>query len=460
MADHAIPDGRATRSIFDRTLRRAILVTLVSLVLLGTVVLAESWRAREAALADQLDTDIAGLADIYATSGEAELVSRLQDRTALVPSEGRRAHYWLARAGGEAVLPQGVDWPALDPNVSEAGFLTLPDGSNAYGRATRLGPDLNLAVTREYDVDRAAMWRLALTFLLAAGAIVGVVALLGKRAARKLRRRVDAVNSAFRRQADGQAPDLPEDLAADGRDDEISELTHHSARAITRNASLARTHRHMSDQLAHEVRTPLTHLDNRLAALRAELPEGTDLAPVERSRAEIRDLVTMLESLLDIAASEARVGDMAGLKSFDLSELARDLADLYEDSAEDAGLRLQTDIANGVTMLGERMQIGRLISNLLDNALKYVPEGGIVRLRIAPGPVIEVFDNGPGVPSALRPVLFDRFRASHAVDGKSSHGLGLALVQAIAARHGMEVVLQDTSEGAHFTVRAATERQA
>jgi signal transduction histidine kinase len=109
----------------------------------------------------------------------------------------------------------------------------------------------------------------------------------------------------------------------------------------------------------------------------------------------------------------------------------------------------------GLTMLGDSAQIGRLISNLLDNALKYVPAGGTVVLAIGRGPVIEVSDDGPGIDEALRPLVFDRFRSGPSVEGKTSHGLGLALAQAIAARHGLGIVLRPSDKGAHFVVGPA-----
>ena len=143
----------------------------------------------------------------------------------------------------------------------------------------------------------------------------------------------------------------------------------------------------------------------------------------------------------------------AGLERFDLSELAENIGELYAGSAEDAGIALKCDVAPGVTMLGDATQISRLISNLLDNALKHVPSGGRIVLAISPGPVISVSDDGPGVPAALRPVIFDRFRSGPPVEGKSSHGLGLALAQAIALRHDMTISLLPSAQGAHFVVK-------
>ncbi|HEY6814551.1 MAG TPA: HAMP domain-containing sensor histidine kinase [Croceibacterium sp.] len=441
--------GPPPRSIFARLVRGSILFALVSLALLFAITLAESWNASERSLAAAVDTDMAGLVDIYASGGEAELRRRLADRTALVSIEGRRAHYLLRRPGGEVLAGNVARWPALSPAESERGYLTLASGERVYARATRLSPELDLLVARSYQRDSAAMLRLAGLFLLSAGAIVLALWLIGRRAAGILRRRVAAINDAFRAAERGeQGPLLGEQPS-----DEIGELAGNSSRAIARVATLARTHRHMSDHIAHEIRTPLTHLDNRLIATLRGLPPGADYAGLEKCREDLKGVVSMLDSLLDIAASESRVGDRSGLGEVDLSALAGDLVDLFSGSAEDAGVTLRSFVEPGVTILGERMQLGRLVSNLLDNALKYVPRGGTVTLKLAAGPVLEVSDDGPGIEPALRPHVFERFRTGGPVKGRSSHGLGLALARAIALRHDLVISLVDSTAGAHFVIR-------
>jgi signal transduction histidine kinase len=434
-------------SILKRWVRGAIGLTVAALALLLAVVLAISWQSSEQSLAQAVDTDMAGLVDIYATSGEAELNRRIADRTALASFDGRQAHYLLGEAGGARLAGDLHEWPRLSPGQSEGGFVTLSDGTRLYARATRLGPGRDLVVAREYEADRQAIGRLAAIFLAAALAIVLAVWLIGQRATGAMRQRLARITFALRAAERGEEAPPGEN----GPRDEIGELADYSARAIARAASLARTHRHMSDHLAHEIRTPLTHLDNRLVACLRGAPEMAD--QVDDCRAEIRSCVAMLDSLLDIAASEARVGDCTGLEEVDLSVLAEDLVELYAASAEEAGLSLRSYIEAGVTLPGERMQLTRLISNLLDNALKYVPRGGTVRLRVAAGPVIEVSDDGPGVEPHLAPFVFDRFRSGSPRAGRTSHGLGLALARAISLRHGLRIGLVDSAQGAHFAIR-------
>lgn len=456
----APPAGpRAPRSIFARLVRWAIVFTLLANGLLFAVTLADSWRTARRNLAATVDTDMAGLVDIFASGGEAELVQRLEDRTALAGIEGRSARYLLQRPDGQVLTGNVAPWPGqagrlpLSAPRSAQGFLTLPDGTPVYARATRLGPRLDLLVARTYGRDRAAMWHLAGLFLLTAAGIVLAVWLIGRRAAHRLRERLARINMALLAAEQGDPGALVADRPHDLPQDEIGELAFNAGRAIARAASLAATHRHMSDHIAHEIRTPLTHLENRLVASLRALPATADGSGLERCRQDIRNTVSMLDSLLDIAASESRVGDRSGLAPVDLSALASDLVELYAGSAEDAGIALRGFIEPGVEMMGERMQLTRLVSNLLDNALKHVPRGGTINLRVAAGPVIEVQDDGPGVDPALRPLAFDRFRAGPPVQGKTSHGLGLALARAIAQRHDLTIALADSPRGAHFVIR-------
>lgn len=426
-----------------------MLLALLSLLALFAVMVWESWRASERALASAVDTDIAGLVDIYASGGEAELLRRLEDRTALLGMDGYQARYMLARPGGQAIGGNVAAWPQLSSTISQAGFVELEGGEQVYGRATRLAPDLDLLVARTYQRDIDAIRRLAALFAATATLIVLAVWFFGRKAAGQLRRRVSGISRAFLAAEEGQDPALLEPQRAD----EIGQLAALSSRAIARMANLARTHRHMSDHIAHEIRTPLTHLDNRIAATMRALPDGCDPQLLEQCRRDIKGVVSMLDSLLDIAASEGRVGDRTGLEQVNLSDLAADLVDLYSGSAEDGGITLRAWIKPDIQLMGERMQLVRLISNLLDNALKYVPRGGTITVKVEPGPVIEIFDDGPGIEPALRPLVFERFRAGTQVQGKSSHGLGLALARAIALRHEMAISLVDSPRGAHFVVK-------
>jgi signal transduction histidine kinase len=221
-------------------------------------------------------------------------------------------------------------------------------------------------------------------------------------------------------------------------------------------------HRETTDQVAHELRTPLMHLDNRLVKALAKAQDEDDRRLLSDARAEIRHVIALLESLLDIATSEARKGDRLGLSPVNLSQLVNRIAELYADSAEDSGHVFTRSIMPGITCQGEEMQLTRLITNLLDNAFKYVPAGGTVRLSLEQGPTLSVSDNGPGVPEDEREHIFDRFRRGRSniqagePGRRHSAGLGLALARAIAERHRLTLNLVPSPKGASFVVAPET----
>jgi len=425
----------------------ALSVALVAALWLLTHATIE--QTSRAALERAVDVDLAGLVDIYASGGEAELTRRIADRLALVPSEGNAAHYMLARNDGRRIGGDLAEWPGLDARLSEAGEVMLPDGVEAQARATQLGPDLRLAVLREHGDTTTLLWRVGLVFLGGGAALLVAVGLLARMAAQRLSQRIDRVNQAFRDPGEERLGSL----VALEVEDEIDELTRHSAAALARQRRLVEAYRETSDQVAHEIRTPLMHLDTKLVkALKAQ-PGETASRWLLGAREDIRRLVGMLESLLDIAASKARRGDRHGLAPVDLSSLVLRIGELYADSAEDSGHTFSCTAAPGVTFEGEQTQLTRMITNLLDNAFKYVPPGGTVALELAPGPVLTVRDDGPGIPPEEREAVFRRFqRGSRNAGDAPGTGLGLSLAAAIAERHGLAIRLHDTRAGACFVV--------
>ena len=145
-------------------------------------------------------------------------------------------------------------------------------------------------------------------------------------------------------------------------------------------------------------------------------------------------------------------GDLRGLVDTNLSDIADNLADLYGASAEELGIGFHARIAPGVTLRADPMQMTRLLSNLLDNAFKYVPSGGSVSLTLSVGPHIVVQDDGPGIPAADRDRVFERYVRLDGAQG-GGHGLGLSLARAIAQRHDLSLHVEDAVPGARFVVQ-------
>ncbi len=406
--------------------------------------------ASRASIEESVDVDLAGLVDIYASGGQSELAQRIADRLAITPAGRSQPHYLLADGDGKKITGDLERWPDLDPKVSELGAATVLGDVPVLARVTQLGPDLRLVVAYESEQADPVLQRVAFVFLAGGAVFVLLVGLFGRHAAIGLQSRIEQINAAFR--TPEAAPMIATPRSA-RRNDEIDELADHSARSLERVRRLLEAYRETSDQVAHEIRTPLMHLDQRLVRALAEpLPESVSQKLVD-ARGEIRRIVGMLESLLDIASSKARRGDRHGLAPVNLSDLATRICNLYADSAEESGHAFEWNIEPGVWIEGEESQLSRLVTNLLDNAFKYVPEGGRITLRIEPGPVLVVTDDGPGIPPAQSDRIFDRFYRGSANDGGSTgSGLGLALAKAIAERHGLTIALIPADRGATFRI--------
>lgn len=400
----------------------------------------------ETTLRTTVDTDIAALADIYATGGRAELTARLADRLALRAAGPDQPHYMIADQSGRPVAGDITRWPMLSAENSQAGFVTLQGGTQVFARATQLAPDLRLVAAREYGGRSALLAHVRNAFLIAGAAVLAAALALGWLTVLRLRRRVDGLNAGLRAIERGS---LEQRLATDARD-ELGELAMHADQLVARLASVVQAQRDVTDQVAHEIRTPLAHLDTHLLRLIERSVDPALTASLGQVRQDARRIADLLDSLLDIAASEAGRGDRRGFESVDISAIAAGLADLYADSAADAGLDLRTEIAPGVTLPGDAMQITRVISNLLDNAFKYAGTSARVTLIVAAGPRIVVRDNGPGIAKPMRERVFERFERG--VGAGEGHGLGLALVRAIVARHGLRITCRDADPGAEFVI--------
>ena len=448
------PLSAIRHSIFARLVLWAIVSAMVITSGLWLLTDATIQRADRMALERAVDVDLAGLADIHATSGREELARRIRDRLALQPREGSAVHYMLADAGGRRVAGDIARWPGLHAGIAEAREIRLSAGATAFARATQLGPDLRLLVAHEHRDLGLVLRQVALAFLTGGALAVLAVALAGRMAANRLAGRIERINAAFRAPGNDERLSPPDA----GGQDEIDELTRHCADALDRLRHLAAAQRETTDHVAHEMRTPLMHLDNRLVRALAASPEEATARSIADARTEIRGIIRMLESLLDIATSEARRGDRHGLSPVDLSALASRLGELYADSAEESGHRFVIEVEPGVTIEGEEMALTRLITNLLDNAFKFVPAGGTVKLALRKGPVLTVSDDGPGVPPDQRETIFEKFNRGGRGNASEGAGLGLALCRAIAQRHLLRMDLAPTDRGACFVVTPETKR--
>lgn len=293
---------------------------------------------------------------------------------------------------------------------------------------------------RPMDETLAAMRR-GMLGLLAALLVAGGG--VGWLAARSVMRRIGRVNDLADRVAEGA---LDARLPGARSDDEFGLLETHVHAMLDRIQNLNRATHRLSDTIAHELRTPLNRMLQKLSRI-----EGQDDLTAEL-KAEMRQAIRMFDSLLDISRAEADQGTGGGLVPVDLSAVAAEVWDLYEALAEDKGLVAEARVQPGLRVLGDRTLIGQALANLLDNAIKYCATGDRLTLVLeAAGDrhLMRVEDTGPGLPEEMKGAAFDRFVRAERDRAMPGHGLGLALVRAIAARHGARLVLP---EGRGFTL--------
>ena len=432
--------------------RQTILSTLVVLIAISGFAVAALISIDSYARADLLhtiDTDIAGLVDVMVQGGGDELRRRIDDRSSMVPERDARSYYQLSDPTGRPIAGELPLAKVADPQASLSTEIMVGT-DKVLVRATRLRGGLTLVVGRSLgpllEMERRLRW----SFTAAALAAMLISLTLGLAAARQLLVRVTRLNEVFDRFASGLR--VPRRQRRNGGD-EIDLLATNVENHLDRIEELLLAQREITDNIAHELRTPLAHLDTRL--LRAlDRNKDEEVAEIlDDARADIKSVVSLFDALLDIAMA-LPPETQSNQTLIDLSELCANIGELYAASAEEAGFDFSTRIAPAIMMRGEPMQMTRLVANLLDNAMKYVPSGSQVRLSVSAGPRLVVEDNGPGIQLADRETVFKRFRRSTTagrVVGEG-HGLGLALVRLIAARHGLVAYVEDAEPGARFVI--------
>jgi signal transduction histidine kinase len=207
-------------------------------------------------------------------------------------------------------------------------------------------------------------------------------------------------------------------------------------------------HRHSGDAIAHDLRSPLTRLRARLEAAYLEVAAGRGDAEQALAQAleDTDGVLKTFGAVLSIARLQA-VGQVPDQTLFDPAQLAADVAELYEPLCEDKGVDFAAELTPGLSARGNREFLAQALANLLDNAVKYTPEGGAIMLRVrrrSSGEVeFSVTDTGPGVPEADRVRVVDRFVRLENSRNAPGAGLGLSLVSAVAEAHGGRLELDE-----------------
>ncbi|HUZ64647.1 MAG TPA: ATP-binding protein [Acetobacteraceae bacterium] len=399
-----------------------------------------------------INADAQGLAERYHEGGLPALVATIQNR--LAQNVDDNAIYLLVDAALHPIVGNLTEWPAqvTQPNswfelpVTRAGIESLA----RMHRYDLLG-GFHLLIGR--DVKARAKLRALLTdgLLWALGVMVGLGfagALLIRGVFRAALADVSATAMAI------SGGDLSHRVRRSGRGDEFDRLAETINDMLDRIARLMDGVRQVSNAIAHDLRTPITRARARLedAAAHAECAEDLRAA-IERATVDLDGVVGVFQALLRIAEIEAGARRSA-FAPLDLAPLLADLAELYVAVAEEQGVRLVLDAPAPLPLLGDRELIQQAVANLLDNALKFSPPGGEIRLQgrrlngSVPGSVeVVVADAGPGIPAEDREHAMERFFRGETARDTPGSGLGLALVQAVSQLHGGVLRLEDNAPG-------------
>ncbi len=449
---------------------------VAAVVLAGSVllwlVLQQAGDAVSRQMIETLTIEADGIAGIAAVAGPAATVDAVAARS----RQGAGRLYLLVSTAGTRLAGNLAAWPDDMPRppplvgaTAGATFEYAPASSPSHATGRNLGVGLArtlptsmvLLVGRDLEAQRTLVGQVRWYYLAGFGALAFAGLLAGLVASRRTLDRVRQIAETSDQITTG---DLTRRVPITGSGDELDRLAGNLNTMLDRIESLMIGLRQVSDNIAHDLKTPLTRLRAR-----------AETALREGGHDEIRDglghviedadeLIKTFNALLLIARLEAGALD-ASAETFELAPLVRDVAELYEPVAEEAGLYL-TCRAEGVVMIhANRQLIGQSIANLLDNAIKYgrpshpaaapVEASSIaIELDIEGGAAcLTVADRGPGIEAADRDRVLKRFVRLEASRTRPGTGLGLSLVAAVARLHGGSIRLSDNAPGLKIELR-------
>jgi signal transduction histidine kinase len=265
-------------------------------------------------------------------------------------------------------------------------------------------------------------------------------------------RRLEGFNRTANRIIDGA---LEERVPLRGTGDEFDRLASNLNAMLDRVQALVESMRQVSNDVAHDLRTPLAHLRQGLETVRrSEGDREQYREAIDRALAECDQILTTFGALLRIAQIEAGTR-RAGFTEVDLSSIFETIAETYAPVAEDHGKVLVAEIAPGIRTRGDPDLLTQMLANLVENAIRHTQTGSTVRLSLEEDdkPIGTVVDDGPGIPEEARKRVFDRFYRLESSRATPGNGLGLSLVAAVAQLHELEVELGDAQPGLHVSLR-------
>lgn len=455
----------ALGKLFRTTAFKLTLVYLTVFALFAMFLLAYfAWNTRRLIteqITQTVDAEISGLSEQYNLGGIRRLVIIVDNRAR---RPGSSLYLVTTNAGESLAGNVGSLLPGILERTgwieTEYRRLDEAEGSDHHAllRVIQLPGGFRLLVGRDLE-ERERLYDVVLSAGKWSAAIVVVLGLVGGFfVARRVLRRVDAMTETTRSIMEG---DLGERLPVAGSGDELDRLAVNLNAMLERIEALMHGLKEVSDNIAHDLKTPLTRLHNRCEeALRTATTESEYRAALESTIEESDGLIRTFNALLMIARAESGQA-RDNMSELDAADVARGVGELYEPLAEEQGLSLIVEAPSAVPVHGNRELISQALANLVDNAIKYAALANKAgnkaqTITVTAGTegdrvLLSVIDQGPGIPASMRERVVERFvrlDQSRTVPGS---GLGLSLVAAVARLHGGELKFEDNALGPDLT---------
>ncbi len=405
-----------------------------------------------------IEADVTGFQETFERSGVTGLIIAINRRAG--SGANRDGIYLLVDSVGNTLAGNLRNWPRnavaddiwvnftindlrqAEPEIADvrAKQYVIPGGQQNY--MLLVGRDVRDA--REFRSRLLDSVNVGLGITLALGVLGGFIF------SRTIMRRIEAITRTCRSIMSG---DLSQRVAVSRQNDELGQLSLSINGMLDQIERLMSGMRQVSDNVAHDLRTPLTRLRSRLESALRHMDDPGERETIEGAIADADSLLATFAALLRIARAEA--GSQRNFIDIKLDALAEEVADLYSPLAEEKGLNFVTQFEPGVIARGDPNLIAQALANLIDNAVKYTQAGSVtVAVTEKDGrPALVVADTGPGVPPAFRGKVLERlFRMEQSRTSPGS-GLGLSLVAAVAKSHGLELTLEDNTPGLRVILR-------
>lgn len=443
--------------------RGALWITLIALLTTGLALTAQylqTTRLLDARMQAMLSDEMISLLDRYRSGGLTSVAGFVERQQRLPRFNGY--FYVLADADGAVLVGDLTAWPAGLETTGRGSFdVQLVSPSNRLQR--RSAETLVVALQQRYRLligriaeDRAEIRRQYVRAMIWSMLLTGLVGLsLGWWFSRRSLSFVAEVAEAGQRFLGGR---LEERIPVTARGDEYDRLAGTMNACFDEIEHVVRSLRAATDGMAHDLKTPLTRLRARLELAEMRGAEGEELREVvEASRRDLEAILRIIADVLDVAKAEAASAE--SFAKLDLQQLVQEVLELYEPVADARSISVQTSLEEA-PIRGSRSLLGQLVANLIDNAIKFSPDGSTISVRVRrAGDEVElsVGDRGPGIPPEKRSDVLSRFVRLDESRAKDGVGLGLSIVSAVARVHRARLELTSNDPGLCILVKFATE---